>query len=251
MIDAAIAARRSERDPRLCDHDGELLIALDRVRHIYQTAGEQVLALNDVSLSIRSGEFVSIMGRSGSGKSTLLNILGCLDWPRQGGYRFRGQEIRSYVDDDLAQLRNSSIGFIFQNFKLLPRLTALDNVALPLLYAGLRRRERRRIAAEKLAETGLAGFESRLPTQLSGGQQQRVAIARALINAPQLLLADEPTGALDSETSAAIMDLLGDLNRRIGLTLVLVTHEPEVAALAERRFLMVDGALQEQRELTG
>jgi putative ABC transport system ATP-binding protein len=209
----------------------------------YQMGEVEVAALRDVSLRVEAGEAVAIIGASGSGKSTLMGLLGCLDRPSDGQYLFDGQDVGRLTRAQLADLRNRSIGFVFQSFNLLPRASALENVELPLIYAGLRARERRRRALEMLEAVGLGERAHHLPAQLSGGQQQRVAIARALANRPRLLLADEPTGALDSATSTALLSLLSDINRQ-GLTLVLITHDPAVAAAMPRVIRLADGQVQ-------
>ena len=217
------------------------LIVLRDVSKVY-AAGQTVHALRGVNLESAAGEFVAIMGASGSGKSTLMNILGCLDTPTSGSYLLDGVPVQDRDADALAALRNRRMGFVFQQFNLMPRTSALENVELPLLYAGVRQPERSRRALAALQRVGLADRSSHSPAQLSGGQQQRVAIARALVNEPALILADEPTGALDSETSAEVMQLLDALNRQ-GITVILVTHEADMAAWARRRLLFKDGRL--------
>ena len=214
-------------------------------RH-YEMGGHLVRALDGVSFAIREGEFVAIMGPSGSGKSTLMNLIGCLDSPTMGSYRLAGTDVAGLDRDQLAAIRNRRIGFVFQQFNLLPRTTAQENVELPLIYSIVRRAERHRRAAEALAQVGLGERAHHHPAQLSGGQQQRVAIARALVNRPILLLADEPTGALDSRTSEEILALFQSLNRQ-GLTIVVVTHEEDVAAHAGRVLQFRDGKLVADR----
>jgi len=220
----------------------EPLIVLDRVTRIYRMGDVEVRALDDVSLSVEVGGFVAIMGASGSGKSTLMNLIGCLDRPTSGRYLLEGQEVSRLGRDALAEIRNRMLGFVFQSFNLLTRTSAVENVELPLIYAGVPAAERRRRAAEALRRVGLDGRLDHHPSQLSGGQQQRVAIARALVTQPRVILADEPTGNLDSRTSVEVMALLTDLNAA-GLTVVLVTHEPDIAACAGRVVRMQDGRI--------
>ncbi len=218
----------------------EPAIRLTGVGRTYRTGEVEVKALVGVDLTISKGEMVAIMGPSGSGKSTLMNILGCLDRPTSGSYRFEGREVAALSRAELSALRLSAFGFVFQGFQLIARTSALDNVALPLVYADVPSRERDLRSREALRRVGLAGHEDRRPTQLSGGQQQRVAIARALVNHPRLILADEPTGALDTRTSVEVMALLQSLHRA-SITIVLVTHEPDIAAYAGRRIVVRDG----------
>jgi putative ABC transport system ATP-binding protein len=222
------------------------LIELTRVTKSYATGDTEVRALDGVSLNVAEGECVAIMGASGSGKSTMMNLLGCLDRPTSGHYRLAGRSVSEMGARELARVRNESIGFVFQQFNLLPRTTALDNVALPLVYAGVGGRDRRRRAAEALDCVGLGSRKHHRPNQLSGGQQQRVAIARAIVNRPRVILADEPTGALDSHTSIEVMAVFQDLWRR-GITVVLVTHEADIAAFAERVITMRDGRIVSDR----
>jgi putative ABC transport system ATP-binding protein len=209
------------------------------------TMGEQTVhALRGVSLDIAEGDFVAIMGASGSGKSTLMNILGCLDLPSSGEYRLAGEEVEAMAQDQLASIRNRRIGFVFQQFNLLPRTSALENVELPMLYAGVKAGDRKARALAALQRVGLGERSDHTPSELSGGQQQRVAIARALVNNPQLILADEPTGALDTKTSEDIMRLLTDLNAQ-GMTVILVTHESDIAGWARRKLVFRDGEIVE------
>lgn len=222
----------------------EPLIITRDITKSYEMGGLSVLALRGVSLSIEAGEFVAVMGPSGSGKSTFMNLLGCLDTPSSGEYMLAGERVSGLHRDALAVIRNRRIGFVFQNFNLLARTSALENVALPLLYCGVSADERRRRAEARLAEVGLVDRAHHHPSQLSGGQQQRVAIARALVNDPVLILADEPTGALDTQTSCEVMALLQQLNAR-GMTVVVVTHERDIAEFAKRIVLFRDGRVVE------
>jgi len=219
------------------------VIALENVEKTYDTGEVKVPALRGVSLQVASGEFVAIMGASGSGKSTLMNIIGCLDRPTSGKYFFDGQDVSRLSRTELAHMRNRKLGFIFQGFNLLKRHSAVENVEMPLLYAGVSARQRRKRALEMLSLVGLSQRAGHLPNQLSGGQQQRAAIARALVNQPQVLLADEPTGNLDSHTGAEILDQFQRLNRESGQTIVMVTHDPAIAAYAARLIAMRDGLI--------
>ena len=212
----------------------------------YRMGSERILALRGVTLEIRRNEYVAIMGPSGSGKSTMMNVLGCLDTPTAGEYWLNGEEVSRLTDDALARVRNREIGFVFQTFNLLPRATALHNVELPLVYAGVRARERRERAATALARVGLAERMDHRPNELSGGQRQRVAIARALVNQPSILLADEPTGNLDSVTSEEIMEVFAALHAA-GQTVIMVTHEPDIAARAQRVVVLRDGRVESDR----
>jgi putative ABC transport system ATP-binding protein len=224
------------------------VIELTDLRKVYVMGEEEVAALAGVSLSIDRGEHLAVIGPSGSGKSSLMNILGGLDRPSSGTYRFDGEDVGSFDDNDLASFRRRRIGFVFQSFQLLPRLSALQNVELPMIYAGMAPAERRVRAAELLERVGLASRMGHRPTQLSGGQQQRVAIARALANSPDLLLADEPTGALDTQTGQEVLALFKQLNRD-GLTLILVTHDLEVAAAARRQVAFRDGLIVSDQQV--
>lgn len=217
---------------------------------IYRLGDVEVQALRGLDLSIEQGEFVAVMGSSGSGKSTLMNILGCLDQPTRGRYWLNGSDMASLRADQLADIRNRQIGFVFQSFNLIPRTSALENAQLPLFYRGLPLREQRALATMALGRVGLQGREQHYPTQLSGGQQQRVAIARALVTSPSLLLADEPTGNLDTGSSREIMTILDRLNKEQGITIILVTHEPDIAAYAEREVVMKDGRVLTDRNTT-
>jgi putative ABC transport system ATP-binding protein len=219
------------------------IIELDQIHKVYTMGDVEVHALRGVSLTIREGEFVAIMGASGSGKSTTMNIIGCLDRPSRGTYILDGQDVSQLSKDERADIRCSKIGFVFQGFNLLSRTSALENVELPMLYAGLDNEERLKRAGEALQSVGLAGREQNHPNQLSGGQQQRVAVARALVNQPALILADEPTGNLDSRTSVEVMEIFQRLNRERGITLVLVTHEADIAQYADRIVIFRDGRI--------
>jgi len=221
----------------------DTLIRCEELWKIYRLGDVQVQALRGLSLSIARGEFVSLMGASGSGKSTFMNLLGCLDVPTKGLYRLDGRDVASASPDELADIRNRHIGFVFQGFNLMPRTSALENVQLPLFYRGLSLRDQRARAAAALERVGLSGREQHFPSQLSGGQQQRVAIARALVADPSILLADEPTGNLDTESSQEIMTILTDLNRQDHLTILVVTHDPDIAAVTSRELFLKDGQL--------
>ncbi|HYH86332.1 MAG TPA: ABC transporter ATP-binding protein [Pyrinomonadaceae bacterium] len=237
---AVLFAREPEARP---------VIQLDHIHKTYAMGDVEVHALRGVSLTIREGEFVAIMGASGSGKSTTMNIIGCLDRPTRGTYVLDGVDVSALSKDERADIRNRKLGFVFQGFNLLARTSALENVELPMLYAGVESGERERRATEALHSVGLAGRERNHPNQLSGGQQQRVAVARALVNDPTLILADEPTGALDSRTSVEVMEIFQRLNRERRITLVLVTHESDIAAYADRIVVFKDGKIKEDRRV--
>ena len=224
-----------------------MILKLEHIYKDYIQGKLTVPVLKDVSLHVEEGEYVAIMGPSGSGKSTLMNIVGCLDRPTSGTYELAGEDVLSLNENKLADVRLNKIGFVFQNFQLLPRMTALDNVALPLVYAGVRKKARRERAREALIRVGLEERVSFTPTQLSGGQKQRVAIARAMVNKPKILLADEPTGALDSKSSAQVMDLFAQLNAD-GVTVVMITHDPGIAGHAKRVVDIFDGEISERKE---
>jgi putative ABC transport system ATP-binding protein len=221
----------------------DTLIRCEELWKIYRLGDVQVQALRGLSLSIERGEFVSLMGASGSGKSTFMNLLGCLDTPTKGHYWLNGRDVASASQDELADIRNRHIGFVFQSFNLMPRTSALENVQLPLFYRGLSLRDQRARAAAALDRVGLSGRAQHFPSQLSGGQQQRVAIARALVADPSILLADEPTGNLDTESSQDIMTILRGLNQREGLTILVVTHDADIAAVTSRELFLKDGQL--------
>ena len=208
----------------------------------YQQGKEPLRVLKDVSLTVEKGDYLAIMGPSGSGKTTLMNIIGCLDVPTSGSYELDGKDLQDMNDDALAEIRNKYIGFVFQSFHLLPKMDALDNVALPLLYAGVSLKERRERAAEALKAVGLEERMHFFPNQMSGGQCQRVAIARAMVGKPALLLADEPTGALDTKSGSQIMDIFRDLSQQ-GMTIIMITHEPSIAACADKIYRILDGEL--------
>src|SRR5438128_5311728 len=223
---------------------GQPVIEFENVHKTYAMGDVQVHALRGVSLTIREGEFVAIMGASGSGKSTMMNIIGCLDRPTRGTYALDGQDVSEMSKDERADIRCEKIGFVFQGFNLLSRTSAIENVELPMLYAGVATARRDQRALQALASVGLAGREQNHSNQLSGGQQQRVAVARALVNNPALILADEPTGNLDSRTSVEVMEIFQRLNRQRGITLVLVTHEPDIAQYAQRVVVFKDGKIK-------
>ncbi|HAA47095.1 MAG TPA: macrolide ABC transporter ATP-binding protein [Synergistaceae bacterium] len=218
-------------------------IELSEISKTYKLGDIAVEALRGIDLSVEQGEFLAIMGASGSGKSTLMNILGCLDVPTSGVYRLNGENVERLSPDELAKIRNRQIGFVFQGFNLLHRMTAVENVEIPMLYSGVPVETRHQRAKKYLQLVGLAGREHHQPHQLSGGQQQRVALARALVNGAPLILADEPTGNLDSKTSVEIMDLIANMNKKSGVTVVLVTHEPEIAGYARRIITVKDGLI--------
>ena len=218
------------------------MIELAGIKKIYYVGGQEVAALAGIDLNIKQGEFAALMGPSGSGKSTLMNILGCLDRPTCGSYKLDGQEVANLTDDELAVVRNKRIGFVFQNFNLLSRISAADNVALPLIYAGVGKAERKERARKVLDAVGLGDRADHQPNELSGGQRQRVAIARALVNDPHIIMADEPTGNLDTKSTKEIMEIFEGLHKE-GRTIILVTHEPEIAACASRQLLVRDGLI--------
>lgn len=224
------------------DKKDAIAIRLRDIKKIYKMGGQELAALNGIDLDIKRGEFAALMGPSGSGKSTLMNILGCLDRPTVGSYELEGKEVAHLSDDELAVMRNKHIGFVFQNFNLLSRISSLENVALPLVYAGVGVSERRKRAQEVLEAVGLGDRAGHLPNELSGGQRQRVAIARALVNNPEIIMADEPTGNLDTKSTKEIMEIFQEMHGR-GKTIILVTHEPEIAVCANRQLLVRDGGI--------
>ena len=225
----------------------QAVITLEGIKKTYVNGKLTVPVLHGIDLSIYEGEFSSIMGPSGSGKSTFMNILGCLDRPTEGSYRLDGQEVAHLSDDELAYVRNKRIGFVFQSFNLLPKLTALDNVALPMVYAGVSKQERKERASQLLTDLGLGTRLDHMPAELSGGQRQRVAIARALANDPAIIMADEPTGNLDSKASLDVMHIFTELYEQ-GRTIILVTHEPDIAEYAGRNVVLRDGLIVEDRQ---
>ncbi len=240
QVNAAAIAQMPEARP---------VIQLDHIHKTYTMGDVEVHALRGISLTIREGEFIAIMGASGSGKSTAMNIIGCLDRPTRGTYALHGQDVSEMSKDERADIRCENIGFVFQGFNLLSRTSAIENVELPMLYAGVATAQRNQRALEALASVGLAGREQNNPNQLSGGQQQRVAVARALVNNPALILADEPTGNLDSRTSVEVMEIFQRLNRERGITLILVTHEPDIAQFAQRVVVFKDGRIQKDYQI--
>ncbi len=229
----------SARSPK---NDGEVIRIRD-LRKVYRMGDIEVEAIRGINVAIHSGEFIAVTGASGSGKSTFMNILGCLDRPTSGEYFLEGEDVSALSSDEWAHIRNRKIGFVFQGFNLLHRTSAIENVELPMMYDGVQSKERRQRALEVLKLVGLAERSHHLPNQLSGGQQQRVAIARALVNRPALILADEPTGNLDTKTSVEIMELFQNLNEKEGITIVLVTHEPDIAEFAKRQIVFRDGLI--------
>ncbi|MCD8104630.1 MAG: ABC transporter ATP-binding protein [Lachnospiraceae bacterium] len=226
------------------------MLKLDHIYKDYILGKMKVPALKDISLEVEKGEYLAVMGPSGSGKSTLMNIIGCLDRPTSGSYELSGQNVMGLNDSQLADVRLKNLGFVFQNFQLLPRMTALDNVALPLVYAGVRKKMRRQKAREALIRVGLEDRVTFKPTQLSGGQKQRVAIARAMVNEPDILLADEPTGALDSKSGEQVMELFQKLNEE-GVTVIMITHDRNIAGHAKRMVEIFDGELIERKSADG
>ena len=225
-----------------------MILELKHIYKNYMRGKTEVPVLRDINLSVEKGEYVSIMGPSGSGKSTLMNLIGCLDVPTSGEYILNGRKVDSLGDDDLAEIRNKSIGFVFQRYLLLPKMNALDNVALPLLYAGVPLKKRREMAEQALISVGLGDRLNFLPNQMSGGQCQRVAIARAMVGNPDILLADEPTGALDTASGEQVMEIFKELNDK-GMTILMITHEPSIAACAHKTYHIRDGQLLTDAEV--
>jgi putative ABC transport system ATP-binding protein len=230
---------------------GQFLIELKNVKKIYGTGQAAVTALQGINLNVEKGDFVAVMGPSGSGKSTCLNILGCLDMPSDGDYIFKGVCVNKLSRNQRARLRRYYLGFVFQGFNLLSRTSAMENVELPLIYRGVPVKERQKRAAQALGSVGLKGWESHTPSELSGGQQQRVAVARAIVTEPAVLMADEPTGNLDTVRSREIMELLVELNNKLGITIVMVTHEPEMATYAKRIIHFLDGLIESDKRNGG
>jgi len=229
--------------------DNNNLIQLENITRVYKVGETQVRALQDVSYIVQHGDLLAIMGPSGSGKSTLMNIIGCLDKPSEGKYFLEGQEVSTFDKNKLARIRNKKIGFVFQNFNLLARTTALENTELPLLYSNVPKKETRGLAFKVLSLVGLEGREMHKTNQLSGGEMQRVAIARALVNSPSLLLADEPTGNLDTKTGKELMEIFKELNEKENITIILVTHDPDVSRIAHNKVYLRDGQIvKEERE---
>lgn len=226
-----------------------MILSLRNINKSYDEGKMEVPVLHDITLDIEEGEYVAIMGPSGSGKSTLMNIIGCLDTATSGEYILDGENIEGKTDNEMSEIRNKTIGFVFQNFNLLPRETAIDNVALPMLYGGVPRSERIARAEEALKKVGLEDRMNFLPTQLSGGQKQRVAIARAIVNRPKLLLADEPTGALDTASGMQVIEIFRELNEQDGMTIIMITHEKDVADHAKRQMVIRDGRLHQGRDM--
>jgi putative ABC transport system ATP-binding protein len=246
----ALAAEFPRHDAPGPGHTGEVILIRD-LKKVYRMGDIEVEALRGINVAIRRGEFVAVMGASGSGKSTFMNILGCLDRPTSGAYHLEGEDVSKLTADEWAHIRNRKIGFVFQGFNLLSRTSAVENVELPMMYNSMPAKERRQRAREMLKLVGLEDRLDHMPNQLSGGQQQRVAVARSLVNRPALILADEPTGNLDSKTSAEIMELFQNLNKQEGITIVLVTHESDIADYAERQIMFRDGRIISDKATSG